>query len=135
AEYRRNELTGSTRRGPGGFARDGMGAAPGVPSPNGRQISVYRRSKDMHVAAWMLALTLHSPAQSACHVPAHIQITAPEPCFVAARIEKEWPELEARVKFVRETLELPYQPMSLNDAHFHIVEHAQEFQTTDGDEV
>ncbi len=68
----------------------------------------------------------------ACTLPAHIHITAPDPCWTAARMEKEWPELEARVRMTRQVLDLPYQPVALEAAQFDIVEHGDEFTLKDG---
>lgn len=68
----------------------------------------------------------------ACSLPAHIHIHAPDPCWTVSHIEKEWPELEERVRLTRQLLDLPYQPMKLDDVALDITEHGNEFQLKDG---
>lgn len=81
----------------------------------------------MFLATVVLALT--------CSIPSGIHITAPDTCFTMHKIEQEWPELEGRVHLVRSTLQLPYEPMPLSEVNLDVVEHGDEFHTTDGDEV
>lgn len=86
----------------------------------------------MILATLLLALV---GANEPCNIPTNIHITSPTPCFVMQRIEREWPELEARVRLVRQTLELPYTPVPLSEIHLDVVEHPEQFTTYTGDDV
>jgi hypothetical protein len=81
----------------------------------------------MFIAALLLSLT--------CTIPNGIHISAPDPCWTEAHIEKAWPELEERVHLTRDTLERPYQPMPLQDVKLDFVEHPDDFFLTDGANV